>query len=352
MLQCGYYHMNSFHPNLFLAFEILGFLSYGIIVAREIYHKNWLRLWEIIACTLFGLILEIGNTYLAHSYFYSPNFLVQIFNVPLVIGFGWAVIIYCAMLLSDQYKVKWYLRPWLDALTVLSLDLSLDAIAIRLGFWRWLIPLNAEWYGVPFENLIGWILVALSFSFLIRFIRTLNTKRFLTKILMVLSPILSYVGLLFGLVIFSSVALVPYAISNWGLWLKFNYKGDIGLLYNPQVQLWKLIILVVVVVQLINVVAWIMVTYRRHYLQAWDLMAFMILSVMHLFFLVVLWISGLAKTEPILVALSLAMIMAHGLMHGLPHLIDKRAVYWWRQTQRSWVRGQKKIQGIVDNSLR
>ena len=344
--------MNSFHPNLFLTFEILGFVSYGIIVAREVYHKNWLRLWEIIACTLFGLILEIGNTYLAHSYFYSANFFVQIFNVPLVIGFGWAVIIYCAMLLSDQYKIKWYWRPFLDALTVLTLDLSLDAVAIRLGFWKWLIPMNAEWYGVPFENLIGWILVALSFSFLIRFIRTLNPKRYLTRILMLASPILAYLGLMIGLTIFSLVALVPYAINNWSLWLGFNYKPDITILYNPQVQLWKLIILVVIVVQLVNVVTWIMIKYRRNYLHVWDLMAFVILLVMHLFFLLALFISGLAKEEPILVALSLAMIMAHGLLHGLPHFVDHKTIYWWHQTQKSLARGQRKIQGIVDESLR
>jgi uncharacterized membrane protein len=344
--------MSLFHPNLFLVFEILGFVSYGIIVARELVQKNWLRLWEIGACTLFGLILEIGNTYLAHSYFYSPNFLARVFNVPLVIGFGWAVIIYCAMLLSDQYKIKWYWRPFLDAVTVLSLDLALDAIAIRLGFWNWLIPLNAEWYGVPFENLIGWILVALSFSFLIRFIRTLNPQRILTKVLMLASPILSYLALSIGLAVFSLVALLPYAINNWSLWLKFNYQPDISILYNPQVVLWKLIILVVVVVQLANIAVWIMVKYRRQYLQAWDLMAFAILAVMHLFFLLALWLSGLAKEEPVLVALSLAMLIAHGLLHGLPHLIDSRAIYWWRQTQKSLARGQKKIQGIVDASLR
>lgn len=344
--------MNLFHPNLFLTFEILGFLSYGIIVAREVYQKNWLRLWEIVACTLFGLILEIGNTYLAHSYFYSSNFFVRIFNVPLVIGFGWAVIIYCAMLLSDQYKIKWYWRPFLDALTVLSLDLAMDAVAIRLGFWRWLIPMNAEWYGVPFENLIGWLLVALSFSFLIRFIRTLNPKRYLTRALMLASPILAYLGLSIGLTLFSLVALMPYAINNWSLWLKFNYKPDITILYNPQVQLWKLIILVVLVVQLLNIVVWIMVKYRRNYLQVWDLMAFVILSVMHLFFLLALFVSGLAKEEPILVALSLAMIIAHGLLHGLPHLVDTRTIYWWHRTQKSLAKGQKKIKGIVETSLR
>ena len=89
------------------------------------------------------------------------------------------MIIYSAMLLSDQYRISWTIKPVFDAFTALVLDLSMDAIAIRLGFWNWGIPFNQEWYGVPFANLFGWIAVVFTFSFIIRFIRTLNPKRFL-----------------------------------------------------------------------------------------------------------------------------------------------------------------------------
>jgi len=160
----------SLHVDYFLIFEILGFISFLLIVAREIYLRNFSRLFEIVSCAIFGLILEIGDTYLAHTYSYNQSFLVKLAHVPVSIGLGWAVIIYCAMLLSDQYNIPWTLRPFMDALTALTLDLSMDVVAIRLGFWSWTIPLDKEWYGVPFENLVGWILVVLSFSFLIRFI--------------------------------------------------------------------------------------------------------------------------------------------------------------------------------------
>ena len=91
--------------NLFHAFEILGFGSFFIILARELFQKNWRRVFEIMSCAIFGLILEIGNTYLAHTYYYSQHFFFMIMDVPIAIGLGWAVIIYCAMLLSDQYNI-------------------------------------------------------------------------------------------------------------------------------------------------------------------------------------------------------------------------------------------------------
>jgi len=196
--------MNYF--NYFVIFESIVTFAFILIVAREIYQRNFRRVFEIISCAIFGLILEIGNTYLAHTYSYSPNFLINLVNVPISVGLGWAVIIYCAMLLSDQYNIPWHLRPFMDAFTAIIVDLAMDAVAIRLGFWTWAIPLDKEWYGVPFENLVGWILVVLSFSFIVRFIRTLNYRRALTKILMIFTPVLAYVGLMLGLLIYSIIA--------------------------------------------------------------------------------------------------------------------------------------------------
>jgi uncharacterized membrane protein len=200
------------HINSFLAFEILGLVAFGAILAREIYQGNPRRVFEIISCAVFGIILEIGDIYVGKAYSYNPAFLVKIAGVPLVIGLGWAVIVYCVMLLSDQYHIPWKLRPFMDALTAILLDLAIDTVAIRLSFWKWAIPLDQEFYGVPIENLIGWILVVLAFSFVIRFIRTLNVKRTLTKVLMALSPAVSYFLLLLGMAVFNFI--IFFAVPN------------------------------------------------------------------------------------------------------------------------------------------
>lgn len=309
----------AFYPNLFLLFEILAFISFAVVLGREIGRTNFTRVFEVISCAAFGLILEVGNTYLAHTYSYSANFVLQMNGVPVAIGLGWAVIIYSAMLLSDQYAMPWTLKPFLDALTAVLLDLSLDIVAIRLGFWKWAIPYNEEWYGVPFENLVGWILVVLAFSFLIRWIRTKDLKLFKTKLLLIFSPFISYALLLVGLSVYGFIALAPYQINNWNSLLKFNYKPDQTVLYNPEVQLWKLIFFTILLVEIMNIVGYAIYKYRFTATKL-DYVGFVILSGIHLFFIFALFESGIYKQNAFFIFFSLTIFCLHILLHFLPYI--------------------------------
>jgi len=341
----------SFHPTLFVIFEILGFVSFAAILLREIFKRNQLRIFEIISCAVFGMILEVGNTYIAHTYYYSNLFLVRFMDVPLAIGLWWAVIIYCSMLLSDQYNIPWRLRPAMDALVAVVLDISLDVVAIRLGFWYWSIPLTQEWYGVPYENLVGWILVVLSFSYLIRFIRTLNYKRFFTKLIMLLSPIFSYLGLLFGLTIFSLIAIFPYQVNNWTALLKFNYQPNLMILYQPEVQLWKGIVFVIILIELINVVIWSAVKYKKDYFKNFDPISFFILSILHLFFLFAVFSAGIYKEYPIFIFIGLTTFFIHCLIHFIPYLssLKNRPL---KRAKKAFEKTGKEVEEIIDNTLR
>jgi uncharacterized membrane protein len=325
----------SFHPNFYLAFEILGTVSFLVIVGREIVARHRRRVFEIISCAIFGVILEIGDTYLAHTYSYSSNFLIEIMHVPLVIGAGWATIVYCAMLLSDEYNVPWQLRPFLDALTALMIDLSMDAVAIRLGFWHWSIPLTQEWYGVPFENLAGWIFVVFSFSFLMRFLRTLNTKRLWTKVLMALSPIIAYLALVAEITIFSLVAILPYEINHWTTLLTFNYHPDFAVLYDPQVQMWKLIVLVVLIVEMVQVSVWAVLKYGKKDEWRFDALSFSVLAAMHLFFIIALFMSGIYRELPILAVIGIGLFLLYCLLHLLPHFIKHTPTYFFREVKEA-----------------
>ncbi len=54
--------------------------------------------------------------------------------------------------------------PILDGLLALNIDLALDAIAIRLGFWDWGQGLKFQYFGVPYANFWAWFWVVFSFS--------------------------------------------------------------------------------------------------------------------------------------------------------------------------------------------
>jgi uncharacterized membrane protein len=335
------------HLNSFLAFEVLGFVAFAAILAREIYQRNWRRVFEIISCAVFGIILEVGDIYLGKSYSYNPAFLVKIAGVPLVIGFGWAVIVYSATLLSDQYHIPWKLRPFMDALTAVILDLAIDTVAIRLTFWRWTIPLDQEFYGVPIENLIGWVMVVLIFSFVIRFIRTLNAKRSLTKVLMVLSPVVAYFFVLLAMLVFNFVILLPYQINHWSSKIIFNSHPNLAVFYNPQVQIWKAAIFVILLVELVNIVVWVIVKNRHKYLWRFDLLSFVVMSGLHLFFFISIFIAGIYSQLPILVIISLTSFFAYCLLHFLPYLLRPGTVYFFKGAEKVLKKEEKKVEKII-----
>ena len=334
------------HINFFLAFEALGFIAFGIILVREIYQRNKLRVFEIISCAVFGLLLEIGDIYLGKTYSYNSAFLVKIAGVPLVIGLGWAVIVYSAMLLSDQYNIPWMLRPFMDALTAVILDLAIDPIAIRLAYWKWVIPINQEFYGVPLENLIAWILVVLAFSFVIRFIRTLNVERIYTKILMVLSPLVAYFLLLLGMGVFNFVILLPYEINNWSGPI-LNPRVVPEILYSPQVQLWKVAVFIILLVELVNIVVWAIIKNRGKYLRRFDLLSFGIMACLYLFFFVVIFISGIGSQIPILAVICLLAFLAYCLLHFLPYLVHPSKVYFFKGAEKVLKKEEKKMEKVI-----
>jgi hypothetical protein len=65
---------------------------------------------------------------------------------------------------SDASSLPYFIRPIFDALLALNIDLALDAVAIRIGFWDWGKGLQFQYFGVPYANFWGWFWVVFSFS--------------------------------------------------------------------------------------------------------------------------------------------------------------------------------------------
>ena len=348
--------MSSMELNFFLAFEILGIASFLLIFSRAIYQRSRRTIFEILAAFVFGLLLEVTNIYFSHAYYYSDQFLLKIFDVPIVIGMFWAVIIYSAMLLSDQYRISWKIKPIFDALTALILDLSVDAVAIRLHLWHWQIPLNQEWYGVPFENLFGWIAVVFAFSLIVRFIRTLNPKRFLTKLLKLFSPLIAY-GLLFlGLNLFLMLAIAPFQINYLGDWSQISSllsRQDFSILYHPQVQFWKMIILIIVVIQMVNIMVYKVLKSKNIAQWRFDVLSFGILTSMHLFFIISLLATKIYQDLPFLLFIALSMFLIHLALHFAPLFLQKeKHIYFFKKISPQIIKTKKQIETIIESKLK
>lgn len=118
-------------------------------------------------------------------------------GAPLVIGLGWAVIIYSGMEFSERIELSDSARAILDALLALNIDTALDAIAIRLGMWTWSnVGPNQQWFGVPWVNFWAWFIVVWSYSGFVRALRGWRSYRVRGWLYVPLAMLLSLATLL------------------------------------------------------------------------------------------------------------------------------------------------------------
>jgi len=150
-------------PDLyFTLFELIIYLQL-MLCLRHAWKQGLPNLLRLLAGIFFGVMLELATIRQLHAYEYG-QFLVMILDVPLCIGIAWSCIIYSSMEFSDSSSLPYWARPILDGLLALNIDLALDAVAIRLGFWDWGQGLEFQYFGVPYANFWAWFWVVFSFS--------------------------------------------------------------------------------------------------------------------------------------------------------------------------------------------
>lgn len=152
----------------FLSLEVLVLVLFGLCM-HHAWRQGGLKVWELLAGVIYGLLLEWATIQQLGAYEYG-RFLVMVGELPLAVGVAWGTIIYSVRLFSDSSSLHLWLRPALDGLLALNIDLAMDAVAIRLGMWDWGMGLDFQYFGVPYANFWAWFWVVFSFSFGLRVI--------------------------------------------------------------------------------------------------------------------------------------------------------------------------------------
>lgn len=148
----------------FLSFDLLMLILLAICAVHAWRVGGAARVWELTAGVIFGLMLEWATIQQLHAYTYGRFPLMIADEVPIAIGIGWGVIIYSARLFTQATSLPVWLHPVLNGLLALNIDLSMDAVAIRLGFWDWGRGLEYGYFGVPYPNFWAWFWVVFSFT--------------------------------------------------------------------------------------------------------------------------------------------------------------------------------------------
>ncbi len=211
---------------------------------------------ELFFAFVYGLLLEELDMYFFRTYHYGPGFFLQLGRAPLAIAFLWSLIVTSSMAISDRLRLPEFAKPFLDGLLALLVDIGVDAIAIRIGYWTWAIPLKEGWFGVPAGNLYSWMWVAFSYSLATRIVRRVAKKDRARYLYQVLVPFAAY---LFLFIVIAIVGLLNFhlglARESEKLWVFYVHvclfslivvggaflrrKGFLGGEKIPEVFLWS-----------------------------------------------------------------------------------------------------------------
>jgi len=197
-------------------FEITCFALLAICVIFRIKKKDmpitaiFMELFSIIAFGITIEIIAVSNG----GYFYHDAH-INVFEVPLYIGFGWASIVFSIMWLTDSFKMPEWSRVFFASLMVLLLNFIFDAVATRDQMWDWGIELDTDWFGVPWFNFVNWWFIVFSMSVALRLTRKLPQKTDF-RALKLFYPIIAYVLALEIFAIIGSIQLL-----DWNLEILF-----------------------------------------------------------------------------------------------------------------------------------
>jgi uncharacterized membrane protein len=159
-----------------------------LVCFRHAYKRGGRALAFFLGGLVFGVLLEYFEV-ATHSYTYGRFWLMvgrAPLDAPIWVGCGWAVIMYTGRLFSDAVGLPLFAAAAFDALLALNIDLSLDVVAYRLHMWHWQWngttqnPLTAQWFGIPYGNFIGWIIVVFCYSAFSRMLERIWLKSGLT----------------------------------------------------------------------------------------------------------------------------------------------------------------------------
>ncbi len=106
------------------------------------------------------------------TYSYTDTLQPQILDVPVQIPLGWLMMLppswAVAQAIVDRIKPHWEFPVFvgLSALAMTAWDLFLDPMMVAWGMWVWDNP--GGYFGIPWINYLGWLLVSALITILIR----------------------------------------------------------------------------------------------------------------------------------------------------------------------------------------
>jgi bisanhydrobacterioruberin hydratase len=168
----------AFTPiNLLLMFMLLVWNEQGIT-------QSWLLGFAVALLTGIGSeMIGVHTGLLFGSYIYGDVLGIKIMGVPLLIGFNWFCIVYCAFISVGLFFRKRQMGGMGIALfsgwLATCFDWIMEPVAMELGFWQW------EGNAIPLFNYICWWILASALAYVFHRLRFKSQNQFAPILLLV-----------------------------------------------------------------------------------------------------------------------------------------------------------------------
>jgi len=128
------------------------------------FHKDWdsTFITFIVVVVVAGFTAELIGIHTGlffGDYSYGESLGVKLWQVPLLIGVNWLLLVYVTGQIANYVGTSVWLKSLVGALLMLLLDIFLEPVATKYDFWKWA---GGE---IPDSNYIGWLVL----SFLLQF---------------------------------------------------------------------------------------------------------------------------------------------------------------------------------------
>ncbi len=136
-------------------------LSFTLLLMGRNLHS--LRLYVFI---FFAFMVGVGveligvhTGYLFGDYAYGESLGVKLYDVPIIIGINWGMLVIISASVAQRFQMNKYLQAVVASLFMLLLDVLIEPVAVVSDYWTW------EGDVIPLFNFVCWFGVALLLQF-------------------------------------------------------------------------------------------------------------------------------------------------------------------------------------------
>ena len=155
----GLFGMASAYREVFLILTPINLaLSFAIMLVNDV-RWNAAQWGAIALCFAVGIAVEaigVATGMVFGDYYYGATLGPKLFEVPIVIGLNWALLVYGSAAITSKLLPgrPVLLHAAIGAAIMVGYDVLMEPVAIALDFWHW--PQGS----IPLQNYFAWFVVA------------------------------------------------------------------------------------------------------------------------------------------------------------------------------------------------